>query len=116
MSVEIVIQIANQLAAEGKQPSVALIKSRLPAPCPMPEVIQGIQRWRSLQAVGPASEQALPAVPQAAEPVCSLPPELAPYLQPLQEEVAQLRQDVSSLREEVVMLRRLLRQQSASLG
>ena len=46
MSIETVIQIAKQLQAEGKQPSVALVKARLPAPCPMPDVISGLQRWR----------------------------------------------------------------------
>ena len=49
MSIESVMQIEAQLATEGKQPSVALIKARLPAPCPMPVVIQALQRWRSQQ-------------------------------------------------------------------
>ena len=35
MSLDTVMSIAQQLAAEGRQPSVALIKSRLPAPCPL---------------------------------------------------------------------------------
>ncbi len=105
MSIETVMLIARQLHAEGKQPSVALIKARLPAPCPMPDVITGIQRWRQ-QAVA-AQPAAAPSAPQASIQPASTEPELTPAN--LQAEIRQLRDEVAQLREEVVMLRRSIR-------
>jgi predicted RNase H-like nuclease (RuvC/YqgF family) len=104
VSIETVVQIARQLQAEGKQPSVALIKARLPAPCPMPDVIAGIQRWRQQSA--PAHQAAAAAAEQTiSTPVAHS--ETEP--QSLQSEIQQLRDEVARLREEVVMLRRSVR-------
>ena len=115
MSLDTVMSIAQQLAAEGRQPSVALIKSRLPAPCPMPDVILGLQRWRSQQASVPA--QTPTTAPRADDtPTPSLPDEWQAAVRPLQTELAALRQEVAQLRDEVVMLRRLLRQASSAHG
>ncbi len=102
MSIETVVQIARQLQAEGKQPSVALIKARLPAPCPMPDVIAGIQRWR---------QQSAPAHQAASAEQTTPPPATAQKTEPqsLQSEIQQLRDEVARLREEVVMLRRSVR-------
>jgi hypothetical protein len=105
MSIETVMQIARQLHAEGKQPSVALIKARLPAPCPMPDVITGIQRWRQqATATQPADS---PLAPQTVIQPASTEPEVTPAS--LQADVQQLRDEVAQLREEVVMLRRSIR-------
>ena len=104
MSIETVIQIAKQLQAEGKQPSVALVKARLPAPCPMPDVSSGLQRWR---------QQSSPAAPQAGEQAAAS--QEAPLPQQPSDtpasaaDVQQLRNEVASLREEIVMLRRSIR-------
>ncbi len=103
-AIETVIQIAKQLHAEGKQPSVALVKARLPAPCPMPDVISGLQRWR---------QQSSPAVAQADEqaqaPQEALPPQQPTGAPASAAELQLLRNEVASLREEVVMLRRSIR-------
>ena len=103
-AIETVIQIAKQLHAEGKQPSVALVKARLPAPCPMPDVISGLQRW---------CQQSSPAASQADEPAAANPEAQRPQ-QPTDTpasaaEVQLLRNEVASLREEIVMLRRSIR-------
>ncbi|MBY5948819.1 hypothetical protein [Photobacterium rosenbergii] len=37
----------DALVAEGKEPSVALIKSRLADPLPMPLIIKALQSWKS---------------------------------------------------------------------
>ncbi|WEM42831.1 hypothetical protein PTW35_03055 [Photobacterium sp. DA100] len=37
----------ESLVAEGKEPSVALIKSRLADPLPMPLIIKALQSWKS---------------------------------------------------------------------
>ena len=103
-SIETVMQIARQLQAEGKQPSVALVKARVPAPCPMPDVISGLQRWR---------QQSSPAASQAGEQVAAsqeVPLPQQPSDTPASAaDVQQLRNEVASLREEIVMLRRSIR-------
>lgn len=105
MSIETVMQIARQLHTEGKQPSVALIKARLPTPCPMPDVITGIQRWRQ-QATAPQPADS-PSDPQTSIQPTSTEPEVTAAS--LQADVQQLREEVARLREEVVMLRRSIR-------
>lgn len=39
-------QAIAALVAEGREPSVALIKSRLSRPLPMPLIIQALQAWK----------------------------------------------------------------------
>ncbi|PSW12603.1 hypothetical protein C9I98_22995 [Photobacterium sanctipauli] len=39
-------QAISSLTEEGKEPSVALIKSRLSQPLPMPLIIQALQAWK----------------------------------------------------------------------
>ncbi|WP_325891859.1 DUF5320 domain-containing protein [Grimontia sp. NTOU-MAR1] len=39
-------QAIQSLVNEGKEPTVALIKSRLASPVPMPLVISALQRWK----------------------------------------------------------------------
>lgn len=107
MSIDTVLQIARQLHAEGKQPSVALIKARLPAPCPMPDVISGIQRWRQQSTSGTDAGSSVVAALSANPEQPS---------DPLQLEVQQLREEVSQLREEIVMLRRSIRQLAEQRG
>ena len=105
MSIETVLQIAQQLHAEGKQPTVALIKARLPAPCPMPDVISGLQRWRQQSA--PANQPPHPAA-DSAKSQAPTPPAVTAQMATAAE-VQQLRDEVACLREEIVMLRRSLR-------
>lgn len=38
--------IANQLANEGKKPSVALIKSKTSTPLPLPQIITTLKSWQ----------------------------------------------------------------------
>ena len=40
-------RICQQLVDEGKKPSVALIKARLPNSIPLPIIINSLQKWRS---------------------------------------------------------------------
>lgn len=104
MSIETVQQIAQQLHAEGKQPSVALIKARLPAPCPMPDVIRGLQRWRQQSA--PANQPSNPAVDATEEQSPSHP---AATPQTVTSAEVQHQDEVAALREELFMLRRSIR-------
>lgn len=38
--------IANQLANEGKKPSIALIKSKTSTPIPLPQIISTLKSWQ----------------------------------------------------------------------
>ncbi len=40
-----IILIAQQIAREGKVPTTALIKARLPKNVPLPVIIQGLKMW-----------------------------------------------------------------------
>ncbi len=46
--VDQVLAVAKQITTSGKTPSVALLKSRLGNSVPMPMIIQGLQRFKSL--------------------------------------------------------------------
>lgn len=41
-----IILVAQQLVKEGKTPTTALIKSRLPKNTPLPAIIQGLKQWQ----------------------------------------------------------------------
>lgn len=41
-----IILIAQQLSREGKVPSTALMKARLPKDVPLPAIIQGLRMWK----------------------------------------------------------------------
>ena len=47
MKISDIIQICQTLKQQGKQPSIALIKSRADKGTPMPTLISGLQQWRS---------------------------------------------------------------------
>ncbi|GAA6206449.1 hypothetical protein [Thalassotalea sp. SU-HH00458] len=41
-----ILAIANQLANQGKKPTVALIKTRLSQPVPLPQLIATLKTWQ----------------------------------------------------------------------
>jgi len=41
-----ILIIANQLANQGKKPSVALVKTRLSQPVPLPKIIAVLKTWQ----------------------------------------------------------------------
>ncbi|WDE10452.1 hypothetical protein [Thalassomonas haliotis] len=43
---EEILTIANQLANQGKSPSVALIKTKLSSPAPLPVIISTLKSWQ----------------------------------------------------------------------
>ena len=47
-----IYRIAYQLNAEGKQPSVALIRSRLSIPTSLPVIVQALQQWKQTPELG----------------------------------------------------------------
>jgi hypothetical protein len=47
-----IYRIAYQLNAEGKTPSVALIRARLSTPTSLPVIIQALQKWKLTPELG----------------------------------------------------------------
>lgn len=43
---EEIVAIANQLASKGVKPTVALIKTKLTTPAPLPTIIQVLKSWQ----------------------------------------------------------------------
>ena len=43
---ERIILVAQQLSREGKVPTTALLKARLPKNVPLPVIIQGLKAWK----------------------------------------------------------------------
>ncbi|KMV29488.1 hypothetical protein L4D00_05975 [Photobacterium swingsii] len=54
-------QAIHSLVTEGKEPSVALIKSRLTSPLPMPLIIKALQAWKKNAKV-PKIEKTTPSL------------------------------------------------------
>lgn len=47
-----IYRIAYQLNAQGKSPSVALIRSRLSVPTSLPVIVQALQQWKLTPELG----------------------------------------------------------------
>lgn len=92
---------ANQLAHEGKKPSVALIKSRLKQPANMRDIIETLKTWR----FDPNSK---PQIPQTTASETKLPNDIAAAITPLQLEISQLQQEVQLLKTELVSIKQTL--------
>lgn len=60
-----IYRIAYQLNAEGKTPSVALIKARLSTPASLPVIIKALQKWKSNPELGKEFGEAEENQPQA---------------------------------------------------
>jgi len=97
MSIQEIYRIANALAAEGKTPSVALIKNRLTEKVSMPTLIGALQRWKQDPTLTHVQVSELPETPP-------VPAAFLALLQPLQAEVAELRQEVAALRQQLEQL------------
>jgi hypothetical protein len=92
--------IANQLANQGKKPTVALVKTKLRKPIPLPTIITILRNWthdpklvelviESKETLGekPTSTSLSPEIEQA----------IAKALQPIEAELAQLKALVINL-------------------
>ncbi|WP_043758681.1 DNA-binding protein [Aeromonas taiwanensis] len=89
MSVQEIIQIANELSAKGITPSTAMVKARLTHPVPMAELLKVLSQWK---------QHPQPAAPAPASAPAT-PPEAAPAvdLQQLSEQLNRLEQKVDRL-------------------
>lgn len=60
-----IYRIAYQLNAEGKNPSVALIRARLSTPTSLPVIVQALQQWKLTPELG--KEVPTPPTPPTSE-------------------------------------------------
>jgi hypothetical protein len=99
-----IIIIANQLANQGKKPTVALVKNKLRKPTPLPTIISTLRNWtHDPKLVELAAESK--AVSQENQPLVSISPEIEKKieqaikhaLQPIEAELAELKALVDTL-------------------
>lgn len=108
MSLQHIVDAANQLAREGKKPSVALIKSRITQPANLREIIETLKTWQ-FDPNASVPESSAPkhnsSASTAAEPMAAL---IAKEIAAVREEFAPLRQEVTELKAEIVALKKAL--------
>jgi len=97
MSQQIIFAIIAQLVKEGKTPTTALIKSRLPQPLPLATILQALTAWRR------NPQLAQPADAKDSKPVQPASP-TAPTLESLQHRIEQLEQQVALLNQKIAGL------------
>ena len=95
-----IIDIANQLAAEGKQPSVALIKARLGTPVAMPVLLGVLGRWKAAPEQFPSSDASNTA-PQSPAPA------------PSETSLADVQQQLQQMQNQLDQMQQLLEQLTA---
>ena len=97
-----IYRIAHQLHAEGKKPSVALIRAKLTTPTSLPVIVQALQQWKTS--------------PELANDISVIEPEHSHELttteQQLQQRVSQLEQQVAQLQQQMQPLLAMLQQKS----
>jgi len=99
-----ILALANQLANNGKKPTVALIKGKLTKTVPLPTIISTLKTWQH--------DPSFVAQPQKNEQMnieasCNS-SETDPLRQILNEELAQMRHDIVELK---LLIQQLLAQQ-----
>ena len=101
---EQVMAAAAAVAQSGHTPSLALIKARLGNKLPMPLLVEGLQRFKSL----PESEREklLEDAPQLQETVPQQ--QAVTTVEHLQQEISQLRQEQQQLKQEFAALQQRL--------
>jgi len=105
MSLQHIVDAANRVAQEGKQPSVALIKSRLTQPASLRDIIETLKTWQFDPMASIPAANAQIANPETADPMTAL---IAKEIAAVRAEFAPLRQEVIELRAEIVALKKAL--------
>ena len=107
MSLQHIVDAANQLGREGKKPSVALIKSRLTQPANLREIIETLKTWqfdpnaKELTNNTPTNNNSVAT--DIADPITAL---IAKEIAAVRAEFAPLRQEVIELKAEIAALKK----------
>ena len=95
---EEIIAIANQIANDGKKPTVALLKQKLTSKVPLPTLIATLKTWQHEPERISVAKPEHPAETIAQEQTQAVSPaELEQALVPLKEEIARLNQTIEQL-------------------
>lgn len=103
---EEIIVIANKLANQGKKPSVALIKSRLTSPIPLPVIISTLKVWQHEPdyitcETTVTKTQSEPLSEEITEKIAKfIRKAVATELTPLKDELSKLRMELAQLKAE----------------
>ncbi len=101
MTQQHIIAAADQLAHEGKKPTVALVKSRLSQPASMRDIIEVLKVWRFNPDAAVAADKVNPSTAQTETK--SQPPSteqlIAAAVTPLRQEIAALRTELDALKQ-----------------
>ena len=89
-----IYQIAHQLDAEGKKPSVALIRAKLSTPISLPVIVQALQKWKMSPELGETSAAANDDTQVTSE---ASQEQLQQRVHKLEQRVCQLEQQLSQL-------------------
>jgi len=92
-----ILIIANQLANQGKKPSVALIKTKISQPVPLPQLISVLKNWQhepDFICATPKSDPKEYKVPNEEQAFSQL---VAQAIMPLEQEIVELKRMIQTL-------------------
>lgn len=102
---ESIILIAQQISSEGKVPSTALIKARLPNHLALPTIIQGLKMWQKnpQQVINMPIDSALSAISNAKEGSveAQLEAKIAQAIAPLEAQIQALQIAMQALQKQI---------------
>lgn len=104
MSRQHIVDAANRVALEGKQPTVALIKSQLTEPAGLRDIIETLKTWQ-FDPHTKVTEKQPAAVITATETTSAL---IATAIAAVREEFAPLHQEIAELKAEIATLKQAL--------
>lgn len=91
-NIDYIIDLCFDISEQGKTPSVALIRSIAQHPLAIPEVIKGLQRWKSSPGTRPNTQSKQVRINPLTDPLTDPLTE-----QSLQQRVAQLENQVATI-------------------
>ena len=93
-----IITIANRIANEGKKPSVALIKTKLSEPVPLPTIIAVLKKWQHNPNDTEIAAKETEVTKTSTHDDTSLQAQLALALAPLHQELIAIKKELAALK------------------
>ena len=100
-----IIAIANQIANDGQQPSIARIKTKLKNKVPLPKIISVMKSWQhdpNFTAINTSADQ--PTV-ESGLPNTEIDEKISQAVSPLLHEIAELKNQLNNLKMEIAALK-----------
>jgi hypothetical protein len=108
MSRQHIVDAANRVALEGKQPSVALIKSQLTEPAGLRDIIETLKTWQFDPHTKVAEKQPTTVITATATETETTAALIATAIAAVREEFTPLHQEVAELKAEIATLKQAL--------